>query len=36
MPEQVAAAEVFFALAGGKITEKELAKWIAENSRPIG
>jgi death-on-curing protein len=36
VPEQVAAVEVFFALAAGKIKEKELAGWIHENSRRIG
>jgi len=35
VPEQVAAAQTFFDVAGGKVTEKELAGWIRENSRRI-
>ncbi|MGB7844264.1 MAG: type II toxin-antitoxin system death-on-curing family toxin [Candidatus Acidiferrum sp.] len=32
IPEQVAAVQLFFALANGKLTEKELAEWIRQNS----
>ena len=35
VPDQVAAAGAFFALADGKITEKELARWIRQNSSRI-
>jgi len=31
-PEPVAAVNMFFALAEGKLTEKELAEWIQQNS----
>lgn len=34
-PDQVAAAQIFFGLADGKLTEKELAMWIRENSSRI-
>ena len=36
MPEPVAAVQVFFALANGKMDEKELAEWIRENSSRTG
>jgi death-on-curing protein len=34
-PEQVTAAQIFFALADGKLTEKELAAWIRKNTSRI-
>lgn len=34
-PDQVSAAQMFFALADGKLTEKELAGWIRKNSSRI-
>jgi death on curing protein len=36
VPGQVAAVQIFFALADGKVAEEELARWIRENSRRIG
>ena len=33
--DQVTAAQMFFALADGKLTEKELAGWIRKNSSRI-
>ncbi len=36
VPEQMAAVQIFFALADGKVTEEELAGWIRENSRRTG
>ena len=35
VPEQVAAVQVFFALAGGKMRGRELAGWIRKNSSRI-
>ena len=35
VPDQVVAVGAFFALADGKITEKELARWIRQNSSRI-
>jgi death on curing protein len=34
-PEQVAAAQMFFAVAHGKVAEKELAAWIRQNLHRI-
>jgi death-on-curing protein len=35
VPRQVAAVQAFFAPANGKLTEKQLAKWIRRNSSRI-
>ena len=35
LPEPVAAVQVFFALADGKLTERGLAAWIRQNSSRI-
>jgi death on curing protein len=36
VPEQVEAVQIFFALAAGKMKEKELAKWMRGNMLRIG